>query len=576
MKLFTTKQSSAVSFLLTLLILFGTYSTGYGQAKDPPPTDENSAPVFSEGDRATRTVAENTAPGTNIGAAFTATDPDNGDTLTYSLFRGDKNAFRIDPKTGQLQTKDPLDYETKNAYNSLAVRATDSSGLTDAILVTINVTDVNEIPTFKSSGRSRFVAENTPPGTNIGKPFTATDPDGDSLTYSMYSGEDRKAFSIVSTTGQIQTKDALDYETKNTYSFIISVSDGKGGVVVRLATINVTDVTEIDPPLSKRTQQVQDAIVAAVPDVSNPDDVTPAHLAGITELALIGSGITSLKIGDFSGLTALTQLELRNDSISDRSPLEDISPLEDLTELTTLYLSNNSISDISVLEDLTKLTYLSLDGNSISDISVLEDLTELTYLGLSNNSISDTPPLEGISPLKDLTELTYLVLSNNSISDISVLEDLTKLIWLSLEGNPISDYGPLRRLKAAIQEAGKFLFLDITIPEEGAAPSAQVSSVIPDDTALLTNFPNPFNPETWIPYQLAKPADVTLTIYDIRGVVVRELKLGHQTAGVYHSRSRAIHWDGRNNIGEQVATGVYFYTLKAGDFNATRKLLIRK
>ena len=225
---------------------------------------------------------------------------------------------------------------------------------------------------------------------------------------------------------------------------------------------------------------------------------------------------------------------------------------------------------------MTKLTYLSLDGNSISDISVLEDLTELTYLGLSNNSISDTPPLEGISPLKDLTELTYLVLSNNSISDISVLEDLTKLIWLSLEGNPISDYGPLRRLKAAIQEAGKFLFLDITIPEEGAAPSAQVSSVIPDDTALLTNFPNPFNPETWIPYQLAKPADVTLTIYDIRGVVVRELKLGHQTAGVYHSRSRAIHWDGRNNIGEQVATGVYFYTLKAGDFNATRKLLIRK
>lgn len=116
--------------------------------------------------------------------------------------------------------------------------------------------------------------------------------------------------------------------------------------------------------------------------------------------------------------------------------------------------------------------------------------------------------------------------------------------------------------------------VDITVP--AAPPSVEVSPVIPDTTALLSNYPNPFNPETWIPYQLAKPADVTLTIYDIRGVVVRELKLGHQLAGMYHSRSRAIHWDGRNLFGEKVATGLYFYTLKAGDFTATRKLLIRK
>ena len=108
------------------------------------------------------------------------------------------------------------------------------------------------------------------------------------------------------------------------------------------------------------------------------------------------------------------------------------------------------------------------------------------------------------------------------------------------------------------------------------APPVQTLSPLPDTTALLSNFPNPFNPETWIPYQLAEPADVTLTLYDIRGVVVRELQLGHQAAGFYQSRSRAIHWDGRNMLGEKVATGLYFYTLTAGDFTATRKLLIRK
>ena len=103
-----------------------------------------------------------------------------------------------------------------------------------------------------------------------------------------------------------------------------------------------------------------------------------------------------------------------------------------------------------------------------------------------------------------------------------------------------------------------------------------LSLFIPERTALLHNYPNPFNPETWIPYALAEPGDVRLTIYGIDGQVVRTLSLGCQAAGVYQSRSRAAYWDGRNSIGEPVASGVYFYTLTAGDFTATRKMLIRK
>ncbi|MCY3721536.1 MAG: leucine-rich repeat domain-containing protein [Candidatus Poribacteria bacterium] len=99
---------------------------------------------------------------------------------------------------------------------------------------------------------------------------------------------------------------------------------------------------------------------------------------------------------------------------------------------------------------------------------------------------------------------------------------------------------------------------------------------VPEETALLHNYPNPFNPETWIPYQLAELANVTVHIYATNGVLVRTLSLGHQPAGIYQHRSRAAYWDGRNNIGEPVASGVYFYTLTAGDFTATRKMLIRK
>ena len=101
-------------------------------------------------------------------------------------------------------------------------------------------------------------------------------------------------------------------------------------------------------------------------------------------------------------------------------------------------------------------------------------------------------------------------------------------------------------------------------------------ALTPKETVLLPNYPNPFNPETWIPYQLAKDADVTLHIYAVNGTLVRTLALGHQAAGIYQNRSRAVYWDGRNAFGEPVASGLYFYTLTAGDFTATRKMLIRK
>ena len=107
-----------------------------------------------------------------------------------------------------------------------------------------------------------------------------------------------------------------------------------------------------------------------------------------------------------------------------------------------------------------------------------------------------------------------------------------------------------------------------------AAPA--LSRTAPAETILLSNYPNPSNPETWIPYHLAKPAEVTVTIYAADGRWVRTLALGHQAAGMYQSKGRAAYWDGTNAQGEPVASGVYFYTLKAGDFTATRKMLIRK
>ena len=125
--------------------------------------------------------------------------------------------------------------------------------------------------------------------------------------------------------------------------------------------------------------------------------------------------------------------------------------------------------------------------------------------------------------------------------------------------------------QAEIEDDGSLAF------QQGIANLQQLLGLLtPERTAVLTNYPNPFNPETWIPYQLSESTEVTVRIYAVNGTLVRTLHLGHQPAGIYQSRSRAAYWDGKNDVGESVASGIYFYTLTAGDFIGTRKMLIMK
>jgi flagellar hook assembly protein FlgD len=96
----------------------------------------------------------------------------------------------------------------------------------------------------------------------------------------------------------------------------------------------------------------------------------------------------------------------------------------------------------------------------------------------------------------------------------------------------------------------------------------------PKETVLKQNYPNPFNPETWIPYELAKDSPVSIEIYNLRGQLVQRLDIGFQRRDRYISQEKAAYWDGRNQIGERVASGIYFYVLRASDFAATRKMVI--
>ena len=230
----------------------------------------NSAPSFTDGDMTTRNVPENSAADANVGAAVAATDSDN-DTLTYSLTGTDSGSFTIDSTNGQIKTKSGVTYnyeDTSNNSYSVTVRVHDGKNSTggtdtsidDTITVTINLTDVNEEPAFNTGLSDTInVAENTATNTDIGSAYTATDPESDTLTYSLSDttadSGDAAVFSITSS-GQIKTSGSLDYETKTSYSVTVNVRDskvnaasGNGNADTAVdasynVTINVTNVNE--------------------------------------------------------------------------------------------------------------------------------------------------------------------------------------------------------------------------------------------------------------------------------------------------------------------------------------------
>ena len=223
--------------------------------------DTNGPPAFDAGPDAAFSLPENTAAGGNVGLPVTAQDPDN-DVLAYSLSGTDAASFDIDAASGQLTTKEGVsyDYETQASY-ALTVEASDGNGGSATIDVTVSLTDVeetppesreesvNNAPVFdEGTGAERSMAENTAAGVNVGLPVTATDPDEDTLAYSL-SGDDAGSFDLNAATGQLTTKEGVsyDYETQASYALTVEASDGNGGSATIDVTVSLTDVEEALP-----------------------------------------------------------------------------------------------------------------------------------------------------------------------------------------------------------------------------------------------------------------------------------------------------------------------------------------
>ena len=236
-------------------------------------------------------------------------------------------------------------------------------------------TTTNNAPVFTDGANiTRTIAENTSAGVNISTAIAATDADNDVLTYTL-GGTDVAAFAIDSATGQLKTNAALDYETKSSYSVVVTVSDGSLTDTINV-TIDVTDLDESLIPVCDRTPQMRDAIVAAVPGVSTCGEVTKAHLTSdITSLFLNGQSLTTLKVGDFEDLTSLTELRLYDNQLTTLPA--DLG--DGLSALTMLYLNGNQLSTLpdGLFDGLTGLATLYLYGNTVDPLPLTVSLEKV-------------------------------------------------------------------------------------------------------------------------------------------------------------------------------------------------------
>ena len=233
-----------------------------------------------------------------------------------------------------------------------------------------------------------------------------------------------------------------------------------------------------------------------------------------------------------------------------------------------------------------RIRWVAADGKGKRD-TIVEDLGELGGIAVADGTVYWTEQTNGLGKVRSMNgngsaDKKLLATTESIPVGIGVDTVGKRVYWTTTDGEiqsaPLT--GAIQTVDTnkvgGAESSADAIALGGTAGVSASPAAPSLSPVVSVENTLLANYPNPFNPETWIPYQLSVSADVSVSIYSVNGHLVRRLDLGHQSAGMYRSRSRAAYWDGRNEFGERVASGLYFYTLTAGDFTATRKMLIRK
>ena len=501
--------------------------------------------------------AQTGTTGTALASPFIVEVKDGA--TTAQTFEGVPVTFAVTAGGGTLSATNVATDSTGRAQVTLTPGATAATQTVTATVthagktLTQTFTATANLPPTFTSAATFSIAENT---TAVGT-VVATDADSqDSVTGYTLSGADSAKFSIT-TAGVLTFAAAPNYEApgdlvsttpandagNNEYIIVVTATSGSGArqtTAPQTLTITVTDVNE-------------------APGRPAPPTVT-AVAATPTSLSVSWTAATN------TGPAITYNLRYRKSSEASWTS-STYAGTETSTTLTGLapgtsyevqVLAKNREGDGPWSEAGTGRTaYQAEDIDRDSDVDITDLISVISNFGSASPGNNDVD-------------------GDNDVDADDIRAVFAALVAANA-GAPAHLTHTAKTLQDYVQQAKQRGMLDahfqqgLEVLEELMEPF-----LIPNETALLRNYPNPFNPETWLPYQLSEPADVTFSIYSVNGTLVRTLSLGYQAAGVYRHRSRAAYWDGRNALGEPVASGVYFFTLTAGEFIATGKMLIRK
>ena len=529
------------------------------------------ASFVAVGATATRSVDENAAVNTNVGSAFAAKNlcfdpvrfkfPDHTDKFKIDVSTDDEINYSI-----QIKTKVSLDYETTSSYTvTLIIEYYDHLFKRwledDRVTVTINVNDVVEgatteavstadtLPTVTSEERERIISLLRLDSIIFNELFNASNDTHDWV--------------------ELRNVDNVDIDLSGwrlvvvTSEIIESIEFPVGTVLPagELLLFLNTDPNDPGMPLVASEEPAYHYLVDETFTLPQEDFMlllrSPSAWEDSAGSYLFGQE-KSPTIVDFALDTAWfrtksTVLGHQNDAWVESGYQNGLG-----------YDKNASIT-IRLGTPGYPHRVRTGDVNSDGIVNILDLVLVASQAGQSGILTADVNG-DGMVNLRDL----YAVA--NRIGDIAAAPSAKVLTasqveqWLKLAKHAVSTR-PIQT--SSFQHEFSY--------ERGIQVLEQLlQGLAPKESALLANYPNPFNPETWIPYQLASASDVRITIYDADGTLVRQFNLGHQPAGLYQDRNRAAYWDGTNALGESVASGIYFYTLITEDFSATRKMLILK
>ena len=537
----------------------------------------HTAPYFiNEGDTATRSVDENAAVGTDVGSLFLVNKdgfgivrfnfPDHNDKFEYVVL-GNKEAI-------QIKTKVRLNYEVQSSYTvELIIKYSDHTlnpnesflKVADTVTVTINVNDMPERPIVGFGSGNSSTADALPILTSAEREHIISLLTLDTVIFNELFNASNDTHDWV----ELRNVTNTDVDLSGWHLIVATggttiVHEFSTGTVLpagELLLLLNTDPDDPDMPLATSEEPSyhylndeafalpQEDFMLLLRSPSAWEDSAGSYLFGQEKLPMTV---------DFALDTAW--FRAKSTVFGHRNNAWIISGYHD-----GLGYDSDTPADLSLGTPGYPHETIVGDANGDGIVNILDLVLVASQIGQSGGTDADMNG-DGSVNIQDLVVIA------NGLGNIAAAPSAEALTvakverWLKLAKQNVST----RPIQTSLSQH-KFSY------ERGIQVLEDILRILrPNTTALLANYPNPFNPETWIPYQLATASDVRITIYDGFGTLVRQFDVGHQPAGLYQTRDRAAYWDGTNALGESVTSGIYFYTLKTDDFSATRKMLILK